>query len=255
MRSAVQQMFARAGRGVLDVLFPPLCLSCRAPIFDPGALCATCWQGIQFLDGPMCDCCGLPFEWDPGIATLCGSCHASRPAFDKARAVMRYDEKSRGPILALKHADRLELSGPFGRWLERSGRDLLKDADVILPVPLHPMRLWARRYNQSAELAKALGREAGLPVDFTALVRARRTPSQGTMPSARARRRNMQGAFRVKVSHKTAIAGRNTLLVDDVLTTGATVNACARALKRAGAAKVLVLTLARVVRPLGEDII
>lgn len=255
MRSAMEQMFWKNGRGFLDILFPPLCLSCRAPVSDAGALCSACWQDIQFLDGPMCDCCGLPFEWDPGVATLCGACHANRPAFDKARAVMRYDEKSRGPILALKHADRLDLSVAFGRWLERSGRGLLTDADVIVPVPLYPMRLWTRRYNQSAELAKALGREAALPVEFAALIRSRRTPSQGAMPSARARRRNMQGAFRVKTSHKSAIAGRNTLLVDDVLTTGATVNACARALKRAGAAKVLVLTLARVVRPLAGDII
>lgn len=168
---------------------------------------------------------------------------------------MRYDEKSRGPILALKHADRLDLTTGFGRWLERSGRELLKDTDVILPVPLHPMRLWTRRYNQSAELAKALSCTTAKPVNFAALVRTRRTPSQGAMPSARARRRNMQGAFRVPASHKSAIAGRNTLLVDDVLTTGATANACARALKRAGAAKVLVLTLARVVRPLANDII
>lgn len=168
---------------------------------------------------------------------------------------MRYDEKSRGPILAMKHADRLDLTVGFGRWLERSGRELLMETDVILPVPLHPMRLWTRRCNQSAKLAKALGRTTAKPVNFSALVRTRRTPSQGAMPSARARRRNMQGAFRVPSGHKSAIAGCNTLLVDDVLTTGATANACARALKRAGAAKVLVLTLARVVRPLANDII
>ena len=255
MQTAVQQMFRQVGRSFLDVLFPPLCLSCRTPVSEPNALCSDCWQDIQFLDGPMCDCCGLPFEWDPGVATLCAACHANRPVFDQARAVMRYDAKSRGPILALKHADRLDLSIAFGRWLERSGRQLLKETDVILPVPLHAMRLWARRYHQSAELAKTLGREARRPVELGALVRTRRTPSQGTMPSARARRRNMQGAFAVKASHKSAITGRNVLLVDDVLTTGATVNACARALKRAGAAKVLVLTLARVVRPLAGDII
>lgn len=168
---------------------------------------------------------------------------------------MRYDEKSRNPILALKHADRLDLVPGFGRWLERSGRELLREADIVVPVPLHPNRLWARRYNQSAELAKALGRVSAKPVNFSALIRTRRTPSQGAMPSAGARRRNMRGAFRVPVGHKSAIAGRNALLVDDVLTTGATANACARALKRGGAAKVLVLTLARVVRPLANDII
>lgn len=255
MRNAMEQMFLQAGRSIVDLLFPPLCISCRVPVSVPGALCSACWQSIQFLDGPMCDCCGLPFELDPGGATFCGACHANPPAFDRARAVMRYDEKSRGPILALKHADRLDLTSGFGRWLERSGRELLSQTDIILPVPLHPIRLWSRRYNQSAELAKALGRAAAKPVNFTALIRTRRTPSQGVMPSASARRRNVQGAFRVRASHKSAIAGRNTLLVDDVLTTGATANACAKALKRGGAAKVLVLTLARVVRPLASDII
>ena len=168
---------------------------------------------------------------------------------------MRYDEHSRGPILALKHADRLELVPGFARWLERGGQSLLVDTEVILPVPLHARRLWARRYNQSAELARILGRSAGKPVNFEVLLRARHTPSQGAMPSARARRRNMRGAFRVAPGHKSAIAGRNILLIDDVLTTGATVDACARTLKRAGAAKVFVLALARVVRPLAGDII
>jgi len=168
---------------------------------------------------------------------------------------MRYDEKSRGPILALKHADRLDLAPTFGRWLDRGGRELLAETDVILPVPLHPGRLWSRRYNQSAELARALGRLARRPVDLTALIRTRPTPSQGAMPSAQARRRNMRGAFKVSKRHKSAMAGRHILLVDDVLTTGATADACARALKRAGAAKVYVLALARVVRPLAGDIV
>lgn len=240
---------------LIDLLFPPLCMACRTQVSDSGALCPTCWQEIQFLDGPMCDCCGLPFELDPGSGSRCAACLANPPDFDKARAIMRYNEKSRGPILALKHADRLDLAPTFARWLERSGRSLLAESDVILPVPLHPLRLWMRRYNQSAELARALGRLAGKPTNVTALTRHRRTPSQGVMPSASARRRNMQGAFRVPVRHKSAIAGRNTLLVDDVLTTGATVNACARVLKRAGAAKVFVLVLARVVRPLAGGII
>lgn len=240
---------------LIDLLFPPLCMACRKQVTDPGALCSQCWQEIQFLDGPMCNCCGLPFELDPGSDSRCAACLASPPIYDKARAIMRYDEKSRRPILALKHADRLDLAPTFARWLERSGRTLLAESDLILPVPLHPLRLWFRRYNQSAEVARALGRLSGKPINVAALKRSRHTPSQGAMPSATARRRNMQGAFRVSTRHKSAIAGRNTLLVDDVLTTGATVNACARALKRAGAAKVFVLVLARVVRPLAGSII
>ncbi|HEY0302297.1 MAG TPA: double zinc ribbon domain-containing protein, partial [Rhizomicrobium sp.] len=166
----------RAGRAALDLLFPPLCIACRAPVAAPGALCAACWQTVRFLDGPMCACCGLTFEFDPGEGTLCAACHARPPAFDKARAVMRYDEASRGPILALKHGDRLDLMPGFARWLDRGGRTLLDEADLIVPVPLHPYRLWMRRYNQSAELARALARHSGKPADFLCLVRARDTP-------------------------------------------------------------------------------
>jgi ComF family protein len=163
---------------------------------------------------------------------------------------MRYDEKSRGPILALKHRDRLDLVPGFARWLDRSGRMLLDGADLIVPVPLHPRRLWNRRYNQAAELARHLGKSNGKSVEPAALARIRATPSQGAMPSASARRRNMRGAFQVPDSYQSAIRNRAILLVDDVLTTGATADACARVLKRSGASKVYVLALARVVRPL-----
>lgn len=254
MGGVVQSGLKRAGRAALNLLFPPLCIGCRAAVAEPGALCANCWQDIRFLDGPMCERCGLPFEFDAGEGTLCAACQARPPAFDKARAVMRYDEASRGPILALKHGDRLDLVPGFGRWLDRGGRALLDEADLILPVPLHPFRLWRRRYNQAAEFARALSRRSGKPAALFALVRSRDTPSQGAMRSAKARRRNMLGAFKVPPSHKSAIAGRNVLLIDDVLTTGATADACARALKRAGAAKVFVLALARVVRPLAGGI-
>src|SRR5262249_23265836 len=147
---------------------------------------------------------------------------------------------------ALKHADRLDLVPGFAHWLVRVGKAALDDSDVIVPVPLHRWRLWSRRYNQSAELARRLGREFRLPADPFVLIRSRSTPSQGVMVSAKARRRNVLAAF--KVPDPARIAGRKILLVDDVVTTGATVEACARALKRAGAAKVHVLALARVVR-------
>jgi ComF family protein len=209
---------------------------------------------LNFLDGPACAQCGLPFEIDPGGETLCVACLAHPPAFDKARAIMRYDEASRKPILALKHADRLDLVPAFGRWLERSGRELLAGSDLIVPVPLHHARLWTRRYNQSAELARALSRLGELPVDPFVLCRTRSTPSQGQMPSASARRRNVRGAFSVSDARKAGLEGKRILLVDDVMTTGATANACAKALKRAGAANVYVLALARVVRPLAEAI-
>jgi ComF family protein len=232
--------------GLLDLLFPPLCIGCGEPLGAGRGFCPACWSGITFLDGPACDCCGLPFAFDPGPGTRCGSCLARPPSFDRARAIFAYDEKSKGPILALKHADRLDLVPGFALWLARSGQTLLAEADLIMPVPLHRLRLWQRRYNQAAELARQLAAHSGKPLAVDALVRIRPTESQGAMASAKARRRNVLGAFRVAASAR--VEGRNILLVDDVLTTGATAEACARALKRAGAAKVQVLALARVVK-------
>lgn len=246
--SALAQTARRAGRALLDAVFPPLCVTCRAPVAEPYNLCAACWGEVSFLDGAECARCGLPFDVDPGAGTLCAACHAKPPSFDRARAVMRYDEASKGPLLALKRADRLDIVPAFARWLERSGRPLLAEADLIVPVPLHRVRLWQRRFNQAALLAGSLARASGLPSDPLALVRTRLTRSQGAMPSASARRRNVRGAFKVPPSRESAVKDHTVLLVDDVYTTGATLEACAGALKKAGAARVLVLTLARVVR-------
>jgi ComF family protein len=248
------QIVRRAGRAVLDAVFPPLCIACREPVGEPYSLCAACWREVSFLEGPECARCGLPFEIDPGPETLCATCHARPPSFDRACSVLRYDEASKGPIIALKRADRLDVVPAFGRWLERSGRGLLDEADLIVPVPLHRVRLWLRRFNQAALLGATLSRMSGVAVDPLVLTRTRPTASQGAMPSARARRRNVRGAFKVPPNRRHAVEGRTILLVDDVLTTGATVEACARALKRAGAARVLALTLARVVRPLDATI-
>ena len=240
----------RGGRAILDLLYPPLCLACRTPVSDPRALCADCWKALTFIEGAVCDCCGLPFELDPGSDSLCASCMVRPPAFDRARAAIHYDDASKGMILALKRADRLEFAQLFAVWLRRAGAPLLDAADLIMPVPLHRFRLWRRRYNQSAILAQRLADLTGKPFDPCILVRTRATPSQGQMPSAKARARNVRGAFRVSVRRADNLEGHSVLLIDDVLTTGATIEACARALKRAGAEKVLVLTIARVARPL-----
>ena len=210
------------GVGMLALVFPPLCAACREPVSGMGGFCGPCWSMLTFLDGPACACCGTPFAVDAGPGSLFAA------------------------ILALKHADRLELVPGFARWLGRVGRPLLEDCDLILPVPLHRSRLWLRRYNQSAELARRLSTAWGRAYDPLALVRSRRTASQGVMPSARARRRNVLSAF--KVPEPARVRGRKILLVDDVLTTGATAEACARALRQAGAVDIAVLTLARVVK-------
>ena len=231
----------------LNALLPPRCLSCGATVERTGALCAACWKGIHFLASPLCEACGFPLEFELGPEALCGACARERPAFDRARAVMRYDESSRALILGFKHADRTEGAAGYGAWLARAGAGLVAEADLIAPVPLHWLRLFNRRFNQAALLAHALGRNAGVPVVADLLLRRRHTPSQGRLSPAQ-RRRNVAGAFTVKPRRKALLEGRRVLLVDDVLTTGATVSACARTLRRGGAGAVDVLVLARVVR-------
>lgn len=244
----------RGGHAALDVLFPPLCMSCRARLSEPHSLCAACWSAISFIDEPLCERCGIPFDIDPGGETLCGPCHAKPRDFDTARSLLRYDDASKPLILTFKHGDRLDQAPAFARWLERTGRSLLSEADLVVPVPLHRWRLWRRRYNQAAIVASRIARLCARPYDPLALERKRPTPSQGKMASAKARRRNVLGAFRVPPAKNASVKGQAVLLVDDVFTTGATLDACARALKRAGAARVDALTLSRVVRPGFSDI-
>ena len=231
----------------LNAVLPPRCLTCGVLVERSGALCAACWAEVAFIAPPYCACCGLPFEYDLGPEALCGECTREPPPYTRARAVMRYTEMSRRLVLAFKHGDRTEGAPAFGAWLARAGAELLAEADVIAPVPLHRWRLLSRRYNQAALLAQALGRETGLPVAADLLLRRRHTASQGRL-SVAARRRNVAGAFAVKPARQADLAGRHVLLVDDVLTTGATAAACARTLRRGGAAAVSVLVLARVVR-------
>ena len=247
--------FSSLGRGLghlssraLDAILPPRCLSCGRPVEHVGALCAACWEGVDFVAPPFCACCGFPFNFDTGPDALCGVCAREAPAFDRARFVMRYSDASKGLVLGFKHHDRTEGAPAFGTWLARAGRELIEDADLLAPVPLHRLRLFARRYNQAALLCRALSDCTGLPAATDLLIRKRHTPPQGRL-SAAARRRNVAGAFAVNPARLTALDGRRVLLVDDVMTTGATVSACARALRRGGAAAVDVLVLARVVRP------
>ena len=236
-----------AGLRATDALLPPRCLACGAIAPRDGALCGACWGGLSFIERPWCACCGLPFEFDIADGALCGGCAAGARAFDSARAVLRYDDASRPLILTFKHGDRMQAGRHFGRWMARTGADLAARADLIVPVPLHWRRLAARRYNQSAELARGVAAASGVGLCVDLLRRTRPTPSQGGL-NRRARRLNVRGAFAIAPRRRAAIRDARVLLVDDVLTTGATVEAAARTLRRAGAAGVDVLVLARVVR-------
>lgn len=226
----------------LDMLFPPQSLD-GGPRPLAGGFSADAWSRIRFLDGPVCDGCGAPFEFDPGAR--CAACLAKPRAFDAARAACLYDETSRDPILKLKHADRLDLAPMFARWLSRSAATLIEQADAVVPVPLHPLRLLRRRYNQAAEIARPLAAMTGTPYLPDALVRRRATATQGGK-SGSGRKRNVAGAFEVPAARRPRVAGLRILLIDDVLTTGATAEGCARALKAAGAARVDLAVVARV---------
>ncbi|HML11791.1 MAG TPA: ComF family protein [Xanthobacteraceae bacterium] len=242
-----------AGRVVLDAALPPLCPSCRKPVADDGGLCPGCWSQLSFITPPYCERLGIPFAYDPGPGVLSMQAIADPPAYERARAAVRYDDIARTLIHALKYGDRLDLAPTLGRWMARAGGVLLAEADALVPVPLHWRRLWARRFNQSATLAAVIAAQAKLPVAHAALARVKATRQQvGLTASERAL--NVQGAFRVREEARADVKGRRLVLVDDVLTSGATIDACARALLRAGAAAVDVLVFALVVDGRGGPI-
>jgi len=244
--SAALTTLRAAGRLALDALLPPRCLACGETVDAPGALCPTCFGGFNFIAAPMCRVCGVPLETNVHDDLMCGGCIKERPDFNQARAVFVYDDASKPIILRFKHGDRTDAAVHLARWMQRAGGSLLDSCDVIVPVPLHQWRFLWRTYNQSALLANALSRLSGKPTLANGLVRIRRTPSQGGLGRAE-RRRNVTGAFRVRSPDH--VRDKKVLLVDDVYTTGATAEACARALLAAGAAMVDVLILGKVPTP------
>jgi ComF family protein len=240
-------------RFALDFGLPPLCPACRGLVGNDGGLCAACWARLSFIAPPFCERLGTPFGYDPGPGVLSTEAIANPPAFARARAAVRYDDIASALVHALKYGDRLDLAPTMGRWMARAGRELTEGADALVPVPLHWRRLWARRFNQAAALARTISASSGVPVLDDALKRTRATPQQVGLKRAD-RATNVQGAFQVPDERLAAVTGRRLVLIDDVLTSGATADTCARALLRAGAAHVDVLVFARVVDPLRATI-
>lgn len=236
------RLAARAG---VDLLLPPQCMLCTAHVTPGGTLCPDCWARIDFVTEPMCPRTGRPFGHDPGAGVLSVEALEGRIAYGRARVVARYEDGIRELVHALKYRDRLDLARPLGHLMARSGQCLLAEADCLVPVPLYRFRLWRRRYNQAALLARWAGAAARVPVRTDLLVRTRPTRPQVGLTGTQ-RRRNVSGAFAVPDHLVPEVAGRRIVLVDDVITTGATVDACVRCLRRAGAASVDVLALARV---------
>jgi ComF family protein len=243
LAKSVRASFAFA----VGVALPQLCAACREPVEGDG-LCAPCWSKLSFITEPYCPRLGIPFPSDPGPGVLSLEAIADPPAYARARAAVRFDDISRTLVHALKYGDRLDLAPTMGRWMANAGRDLLAEADALVPVPLHWRRQWGRRFNQSALLAEVISRRSGVRVLYSGLRRVKATAQQvGLARSERAS--NVQGAFKAAAHGRVAVEARRLVLVDDVLTTGATVEACTRALLRAGAAQVDVLVFARVVAP------
>lgn len=228
------------GRSLLDILLPPSHNFGRSDNHLD-------WSQFTFLDDPCCDLCGFPFEFDQGAKAICGACAGRTPIFDKCRAAFTYNDHSRPYILAFKHGGRTMHLDRFARQLQRAGHPFWKDADMIVPVPLHRSRLIKRRFNQAALLARALSQHVSIPFEPEILFRHKATISQGGQ-SQKGRFRNVKGAFTVPETAQLAIKDKVIVLIDDVMTTGATLESCAKALKRAGAQKVYALTLSRVVR-------
>lgn len=241
---------ARLGGALLDALLPPACLTCDSPVDTQGTQCATCWRALHLLTPPFCRRCGVPFlhAGQASAEGLCPGCREHPPSFGAARAALRYDEGAKRLLLPFKHADRTELAGPLAARMAQAGAELLARADLLTPVPLHWRRLLARRYNQAALLGRKLAVGARKPFLPDLLRRIRPTPALEHRGAAE-RALVLEGAFLVAPGQVARLRGRRVLLVDDVMTSGATAEACTRALLAAGAAGVDVLAAARVPDP------
>jgi ComF family protein len=228
-----------------DAVLPPTCLACGIPVAGEGSLCASCWNGLTLIERPFCDRLAIPFSYDIGEGALSAEAIADPPPFDRLRAVALFDGVARELVHALKYRDHVELVQWMAGWMRRVGGDVIVNADVIVPVPLHWRRLWWRRFNQAAALATEIGAQTERDVSLQSLQRIRPTGRQ-VGQSRNARNANVRGAFKVDPQRRIEIAGRRVLVIDDVCTTGATLGAVTKALRRCGASSVDALVFARV---------
>lgn len=235
-------------QSALHLIFPPQCISCGALVESDFALCGSCWRDTHFISGLVCDSCGTPLPGDDaGTPVQCDDCLGIARPWARGRAALLYKDNARRLILALKHGDRTELARPAGGWLARAAGPILTPGMLVAPVPMHRGRLLRRRYNQSALLSRSMARAAALDHCPDLLARPRRTETQDGK-GVEARFGNVAGAFAVPQRRAEMVHGRHVLLVDDVMTSGATLAACAEACLAAGAGDVSVLVLARVAK-------
>ncbi len=231
----------------IDFIYPPGCASCEVILAEAHALCPTCWRALALIERPYCERLGTPLPVDHDGPLLSPAAIADPPVFERARSVCTYDDMARKLVQRLKYGDRPELARLMGRMMAATGREILADCDLIIPVPLHRFRLWRRRYNQAAVLASEISQYCDKQWEPFLLARIRHTRSQTSLTRDQ-RRLNMTGAFRVSEEWRARVKGLKLVLVDDVLTSGATANTAARVLLRTGAARVDILTFARVVK-------
>jgi ComF family protein len=227
---------------IFDICFPTMCCNC-GEIVESEGICSRCWKEIKWISDPKCKICGIPFELN--ISDICVACMNRKPIFDQAISAFEYNEASRGILLKFKHGDATYLCPQLARWIYGASQSVIQNADLLIPVPIHFFKRLKRKYNQSELLAQELEKLSGIPHEPRILQKKKRTLQQEGL-SRTIRLQNVKGSFSVNEKYKNLLEKKTVLLIDDVLTTGATANECAKILKKHGAEKVIVLTVARV---------